>query len=100
MVCSPPPLPTPVPRLDVQAMLHSWHADFLWLHERDLAAARGALGQSLALNPGNSSNRLKWAQLVLISGEREQARRLLLELRGENLSADERQTLNELLAAK
>lgn len=84
----------------VQAFMHSWHADYLWLHERDLPAARSALGQSLALNPGNPSNRLKWAQLVLISGEREQALRLLRELRGENLSADERQTLNELLAAK
>jgi hypothetical protein len=84
----------------VQAFLHSWHADYLWLHERDLAAARRALGQSLALNPGNPSNRLKWAQLVVISGEREEARRLLHELQDENLSADERQTLNELLAAK
>ena len=84
----------------VQAILHSWHADYLWLHERDLAAARRALGQSLALNQGNPSNRLKWAQLLLISGEQEQARRLLRELQGENLSADERQTLNELLAAK
>jgi Flp pilus assembly protein TadD len=84
----------------VQAFLHSWHADYLWLHERDLAAARRALGQSLALNPGNPSNRLKWAQLVVISGEREEARHLLHELQDENLSADERQTLNELLAAK
>ncbi|WP_411879205.1 pilus assembly protein PilF [Polaromonas sp. YR568] len=84
----------------VQAILHSWHADYLWLHERDLAAARRALEQSLALSPGNPSNRLKWAQLVLISGEREQAMRLLRDLQGENLSADERQTLNELLAAK
>jgi hypothetical protein len=84
----------------VQAFLYSWHADYLWLHERDLPAARSALGQSLKLNPGNPSNRLKWAQLVLISGERQQALRLLRELQGENLSADERQTLNELLAAK
>jgi len=83
----------------VQAFLYSWHADYLWLHERDLAAARSALGQSLTLSPGNPSNRLKWAQLVLIAGEQEQARRLLRELQGENLSADERQTLNELLAA-
>jgi hypothetical protein len=83
----------------VQAFLHSWHADYLWLHERDGAAARAALGQSLALNPGNPSNRLKWAQLLFISGEQAQARTLLLALRGENLSAEERQTLNELLAA-
>jgi hypothetical protein len=84
----------------VQSILYSWHADYLWLHERDGAAARGALGKSLALNPGNPSNRLKWAQLLLISGEREQARRLLLKLQGESFSAEERQTINELLAAK
>ncbi|SFV01893.1 hypothetical protein SAMN05216350_11384 [Polaromonas sp. YR568] len=81
----------------VQAMLYSWHADYLWLHERDGAAARRALGQSLALNPGNPSNRLKWAQLLLISGEKDEARRLLLGMQGENFSEDERNTLNELL---
>ena len=83
----------------VQAMLHSWHADYLWLREHDIAAARSALGRSLALSPSNLSNRLKWAQLVLISGERAQARQLLLELREQNYSANERKTLNELLAA-
>ncbi len=82
----------------VGAMLHSWHADYLWLRAHDLAAARAALGLSLALNPANPSNRLKWAQLLLISGQREQARQLLLELRDENYSAEERKTLNELLA--
>lgn len=83
----------------VQAMLHSWHADYLWLQAHDLSAARTALGQSLKLNPANPSNRLKWAQLLVIAGEREQARQLLLQLRGQNFSAEERQTLNELLAA-
>ncbi len=83
----------------VQAMLHSWHADYLWLHAHDLAAARAALGRSLTLNPANPSNRLKWAQLLVIAGEQEQARPLLLELRDLNFSADERKTLNELLAA-
>jgi hypothetical protein len=82
----------------VGAMLHSWHADYLWLKAHDLAAARAALGLSLTLNPANPSNRLKWAQLVFISGQREQARQLLLELRDENYSAEERKTLNELLA--
>jgi hypothetical protein len=81
-----------------QAMLHSWHADYLWLHEHDMAAARNALGHSLALNPTNPSNRLKWAQLIFIAGERELALELLLKLRNEKLLADERNTLNELLA--
>ena len=79
-------------------MLHSWHADYLWLREKDMPAARKALAQSLALNSSNVSNRLKWAQLLFIGGEREPARLLLLELRDKNLSAAERTTLNELLA--
>jgi hypothetical protein len=83
----------------VRAMLLSWHADYLWLHAHDMSAARGSLGQSLALNPGNPSNRLKWAQLLYISGERNAASKLLLALRGENLSGEERKTLEELLAA-
>ncbi len=83
----------------VQAMLHSWHADYLWLKAKDLPAAGQALGQSLALNPGNPSNRLKWAQLLWLAGEREPARQLLLDLRDQNFSAAERQTLNELLAS-
>lgn len=82
-----------------QAILHSWHADYLWLRERDLAAARRALGQSLALNPSNASNRLKWAQLLMISGELAQARQLLQALRTGYFPAEERKTLDELLAA-
>ncbi len=83
----------------VQAMLHSWHADYFWLREKDMPAARKALAQSLALNPSNPSNRLKWAQLLFIDGEREPARLVLLELRDKNLSIEERATLNELLAS-
>ncbi|WP_254425582.1 pilus assembly protein PilF [Polaromonas sp. A23] len=82
----------------IQAILHSWHADYLWLHEHDVVAARSALGQSLALNPSNQSNRLKWAQLLMISGERVQARQLLQALSNGYFSADERKTLDELLA--
>ena len=74
----------------VRSILYSWYSDYLWLHEHDIAAARDALGQSLKLNPGNPSNRLKWAQLVFVSGERAQALHLLLELREEKLSADGR----------
>jgi hypothetical protein len=82
----------------VRAMLHSWHADYLWLQERDLPAAFAALGQSLTLVPSNVSNRLKFAQLRFIAGERDEARQLLLALRGERLSMEERKTLDELLA--
>jgi tetratricopeptide (TPR) repeat protein len=82
----------------VAAILHSWHADYFWLHENDMPAARKALARSLELNPSNVSNRLKWAQLLYLDGEREPARRLLLELRDKNLSTEERTTLNELLA--
>ena len=56
------------------------------------------LGQSLTLVPSNASNRLKLAQLRFIAGERDQANQLLLELRGERLSIEERKTLDELLA--
>ncbi len=82
----------------VAAMLHSWHADYYWLSEKDMPAARAALSTSLKLNPANLSNRLKWAQLLFIDSEREPARLLLLELRDKNLSTEERTTLNELLA--
>jgi Tfp pilus assembly protein PilF len=82
-----------------RAMLYSWHADYLWLHEHDVAAAGQALGQSLALNPSNPSNRLKWAQLLVISGELAQARQLLQTLSPGYFSADERKTLDELVAA-
>ena len=82
----------------VRATILSWYADYLWLHEKDLPVAFAALGQSLTLVPSNASNRLKLAQLRFIAGERDQARQLLLELRGERLSLEERKTLDELLA--
>jgi hypothetical protein len=82
----------------VGAMLHSWHADYLWLRESDLPAARAALRQSLALNSWSPSNRLKWAQLQFIVGERDDARKLLLELPEGNLTTEERKTRGELLA--
>ncbi len=82
----------------VRAIILSWYADYLWLHEKDLPAAFAALGQSLTLVPSNTSNRLKLAQLRFIAGERDQAYQLLLQLRGERLSMEERKTLDELLA--
>jgi len=82
----------------VAAMLHSWHADYLWLSQKDMPAARAALANSLKLNPGNPTNRLKWAQLLYLDGEREPARVLLLALQDQNLTTEERKTLGELLA--
>ena len=64
-----------------------------------MAAARNALEHSLKLNPADPGNRLKWAQLLFISGEREQARQVLLGLRGVKFLANEQKTLKELLAA-
>ncbi|KXB31452.1 pilus assembly protein PilF [Dechloromonas denitrificans] len=81
----------------IQAMLHSWHADYLWLRVHDPTAARAALGAAMALAPTNASNRLKWAQLLYLAGEHEQAQKLLLELREERYSTEERKTLDELL---
>ncbi len=88
------------PKVDpgVRVMLHSWLADYLWLKQRDLVGAKEALGQALALNPGNPSNRLKWAQLLWLEGDRHAAKQQLLKLRTEPLLAEERQTLEELLA--
>ena len=83
----------------VQAILWSWLADYRWLAARDLAGARAALQRSLALNPGNTSNRLKWAQLQFIAGNLPAARKLLTELRGALLSKEERQTLEQVLDA-
>ena len=54
----------------VQAMLYSWHADYLWLHEHDRAAARYALEQSLALDPSHLNTRLKLAKLAELSGNK------------------------------
>lgn len=82
----------------VQAMLHSWHADYLWLHEKDMTAARAALARSLALSPADPSNRLKWAQLLYLDNERGAARQLLLQMDDTSLSNEERNTRKELLA--
>ncbi len=87
----------PTTSLNAQATMRSWHADYLWLHEKDLQAARESLAKSLKLVPGNPSNQLKWAQLLLLSEEREEAKRLLIALRNAKLSSEERKTRKELL---
>ena len=83
----------------VAVFLNSWHADYLWLNQHDIGAARAALTRSMKLNPGNLSNQLKWAQLLFISGERAEAGVVLGALKRENLSVEERKTLGELLTA-
>lgn len=84
---------------NVQMLLHSWYADYLWLHERDMDAARSALHYALTLSPSNPSNRLKMAQLLYISGEHDQALQLLLALSGERFQPEEQKTLADLLSA-
>lgn len=82
----------------VVAMLYSWYADYLLLQQDDLMAAKGALSKSLQLAPTNSSNRLKWAQLVLLEGHREEAAQLLRALENARLSSSEKTTAAKLLA--
>lgn len=82
----------------VLAMLYSWYADYLMLRENDLPAAQGALAKSLQLIPANPSNRLKWAQLILLEGRRDEAIQLLRALRNAPLSSSEKRTATKLLA--
>lgn len=88
------------PKIDiaVKAMLFSWLADYYWLSERQLSLAKDALIRSMTLNPAELSNRLKWAQLMWLSGERSESLKILHELRSERLLAEERQTLEEMLS--
>lgn len=82
----------------VLAMLYSWYADYLMLRGNDLPAAQGALAKSLQLIPTNPSNRLKWAQLILLEGRRDKAVQLLRTLRNAPLSSSEKKTAEKLLA--
>ncbi len=89
----------PTASLNARAKMHSWHADYLWLQEKDLVSARSSLAKSLKLNRSDPSNQLKWAQLLFLSGEREEAKRLLITLRNAKLANEERNTRKELLVA-
>lgn len=82
----------------VLAMLYSWYADYLQLRENDLPAAKAALAKSLQLAPQNPSNQLKWAQLVFLEGNKEEALNLLKALRNAPLSSSEKKTAANLLA--
>ena len=84
---------------DKKRDMYALHADYLWLNARDLAASRNALQKALEISPKDPSLRLKWAQLDFIAGDKIQAKRLLLKLRGERFSPNERKTLDELLTS-
>lgn len=82
---------------DAKVRLHVWLADYLWLYSKDLPAAKSSIRQALTLQPTDTSNRFKWAQLVYISGEKGVAKKLLNDLQGQPLSSEEKKTFDELL---
>jgi len=81
----------------MKSALYSWQADYFWLAQQNLAAAKRALGKSLELVPSNQSNRLKWAQLLYLGGDLPRANHMLREVQENLLSSAERQTLVNLL---
>jgi len=80
-----------------RSMLHSWLADYLTLHARDLPSAMVELDLSLAISPDSASNRLKRAQLAFLLGENDNAHRMLVQLRDALLTSAERKTLEQLV---
>ena len=91
-------LANPAISTGARAIVYSWHADYLWLGQHDLVAAKLALGKSLDLAPENARSRFKWAQLLLASGDVIAAKRLLTTIKPEKISPQEKKTLSELLA--
>ena len=83
----------------VNAIIHSWYADYLWLNQRDIVAAQKSLEHSLTLNPKAPSNQLKLAQLLFLSGDRDKAVQLVTHLPSARLSKNELATFNNLLVA-
>lgn len=86
----------PTATTQAKSIMRSWYADYLWLGQKDLKGAMAALKSSLALISTNPSNQLKWAQLVYISGDLREAKKLLLPLREARLTAEERKTLEDI----
>lgn len=82
----------------VKLQLYSWHADYLWLGAQDVGAARRALSLSLALDHLDTSNRLKWVQLLLLSGQLTEARQALTTLDERAYHGEEKITLTKLRA--
>lgn len=76
----------------------SWLADYYWLVESDLVAAKGALMESLVVAPWHSSSRLKLAQVEILESRLDDAAERLRELRGAPLSVEEARLRRELMA--
>jgi protein O-mannosyl-transferase len=83
--------------VSVVAMLHSWHADYLWLTQSDMSSAVSYLQNSLKLNPSSESTRLKLLQLYFIENQFDAFDSELASLKPERLSRDERRLLDEML---
>lgn len=79
-----------------RADLHSWQADYLVLGARDLAAGLAELDRALAVAPYNSGNRLKRAQLSILQGHPDEARKMLDQVEKLPLTRAERELLAEL----
>ena len=90
------------PRLSNQmrAFAYSWQADYFWLGEHNLSAAKESLANALKLRPRDPSDSLKWAQLLMIEGRTQEARALLHNLEKKKLSPNDKKTLRELLDSK
>lgn len=81
----------------VEAILHSWLADYLTLAAHDFPAAQFELNKSLAISPNNPSNLLKWSQLALLQGRKADAQKTLDHLDSASLTKPERNTFDSLL---
>lgn len=82
---------------NVRALIYSWFADYLILYEKDIPAAKQALSKALGILPANTSNQLKWAQLLFLDGRKEDALVKLKSLNQAELSATEKKTFAILL---
>ena len=89
-------LDNPTTAAHIRADLHSWQADYLVLGAHDLVAARAELDRALAIAPYNSGNRLKQAQLSILQGHPEEARKTLDNVEKLPLKRADRELLAEL----
>lgn len=89
-------LANPTTALHIRVDLHSWQADYLVLGARDLAAAQVELDRALAIAPYNSGNRLKRAQLSILQGHPDEARKMLDHAEKLPLKRADRKLLAEL----